>query len=484
MYERNDKSWLKHVDFFIVDLIAIVAAYLFAFMTRFPGEGLPFTQALYRDYLLVLAISEVFGSIITNNTSGILKRETLAEFVKVITLDAVLISVSSLILFGTHAAIEYSRLLTLYTGIYFVIVDFILRLIWKHIVIKYKLFTRRRIPRSMIIVSDLASAQRIIDNVKGYELSSIEIKGLVLTNSDKKEVAGVPVVSTFEDAADYVCREWVDEIMVSENVRGEKYAEFLDACTQMGVTLHAVLPIKTTGNNAQFVEKLGNQTVITTAFSNIESWQAFIKRTGDILGGLIGCLFTLLIGIFVGPAIYFASPGPIIFKQKRIGKNGKPFYLYKFRSMYLDAEERKKELMKDNVVSDGMMFKMDFDPRIIGNKILPDGTKKTGIGDFIRKTSLDEFPQFWNVLKGDMSLVGTRPPTEDEWAKYKYHHKSRMATKPGITGVWQTSGRNEVTDFEEVIQMDTEYITNFSIALDIKLLFKTIWVVLARKGVK
>lgn len=484
MYERNDKSWLKHIDFFILDLIAIVAAYLFAFMTRFPGEGLPFTQALYRDYLLVLAISEVFGSIITNNTSGILKRETLAEFVKVITLDAVLISVSSLILFGTHAAIEYSRLLTLYTGIYFVIVDLILRLIWKHIVIKYKLFTRRRIPRSMIIVSDLASAQRIIDNVKGYELSSIEIKGLVLTNSDKKEVAGVPVVSTFEDAADYVCREWVDEIMVSENVRGEKYAQFLDACTQMGVTLHAVLPIKTTGNNAQFVEKLGNQTVITTAFSNIESWQAFIKRTGDIVGGLIGCLFTLLIGIFVGPAIYFASPGPIIFKQKRIGKNGKPFYLYKFRSMYLDAEERKKELMKDNVVSDGMMFKMDFDPRIIGNKILPDGTKKTGIGDFIRKTSLDEFPQFWNVLKGDMSLVGTRPPTEDEWAKYKYHHKSRMATKPGITGVWQTSGRNEVTDFEEVIQMDTEYITNFSIALDIKLLFKTIWVVLARKGVK
>ncbi len=484
MYERNDKSWLKHIDFFIVDLIAIVAAYLFAFMTRFPGEGLPFTQALYRDYLLVLAISEVFGSIITNNTSGILKRETLAEFVKVITLDAVLISVSSLILFGTHAAIEYSRLLTLYTGIYFVIVDLILRLIWKHIVVKYKLFTRRRIPRSMIIVSDLASAQHLIDDVKGYELSSIEIKGLVLTNSDKKEVGGIPVVSSFEDAADYVCREWVDEIMVSENVRGEKYAQFLDACTQMGVTLHAVLPIKTTGNNAQFVEKLGNQTVITTAFSNIESWQAFIKRTGDILGGLIGCLFTLLIGIFVGPAIYFASPGPIIFKQKRIGKNGKPFYLYKFRSMYLDAEERKKELMKDNVVSDGMMFKMDFDPRIIGNKILPDGTKKTGIGDFIRKTSLDEFPQFWNVLKGDMSLVGTRPPTEDEWAKYKYHHKSRMATKPGITGVWQTSGRNEVTDFEEVIQMDTEYITNFSIALDIKLLFKTIWVVLARKGVK
>ena len=484
MYERNDKSWVKHIDFYILDLIAIMIAYIIAYTVRFPGSGLPFSRVLYRDYLVVLAISEVFASFFTNNTSGILKRGVFLETLKVLALDAVSIGTATLILYGAHSGIAYSRLLTLYTSIFFGVLDLLLRVIWKSIVIKYKLFTRRRVPRSMIVVSDLESASELIDSIRNYNLSSIEIKGLVLTDSDAKEVDGVSVVAPLSQAADYVCREWVDEIMVSENVHGEEYAKFLDACTQMGVTLHTVLPIKNTDNDSQFVEKLGEHTVITTAFSNMSSWQAFLKRFGDIVGGIVGCILALIIGIFVGPIIYANSPGPIIFKQKRIGKNGKPFYLYKFRSMYLDAEERKKEFMKDNIVSDGMMFKMDFDPRIIGNKMLPDGTRKTGIGDFIRKTSLDEFPQCWNVLKGDMSLVGTRPPTEDEWVKYKYHHKSRMATKPGITGIWQTSGRNEVTDFEEVIQMDTEYITNFSIRLDIKLLFKTVAVVLARKGVK
>ena len=127
----------------------------------------------------------------------------------------------------------------------------------------------------------------------------------------------------------------------------------------------------------------------------------------DIVGGLVGCILTGIICIFVGPAIYLASPGPIFFTQERVGKNGKKFKMYKFRRMYMDAEERKAELMKDNKLGDGKMFKLDFDPRVIGNKILPDGTHKTGIGDFIRRTSLDEFPQFFNVLKGDSGIIGT-----------------------------------------------------------------------------
>ena len=148
----------------------------------------------------------------------------------------------------------------------------------------------------------------------------------------------------------------------------------------------------------------------------------------------------------------------------------------------MDAEERKKELMNQNRVKDGMMFKLDFDPRIIGNEILPDGTKRTGIGEFIRKTSLDEFPQFFNVIEGDMSIVGTRPPTLDEWEKYKYHHRARLATKPGITGMWQVSGRSEITDFEEIVRFDTQYIMNWSPALDIKILFQTIGVLFTKKG--
>ena len=139
----------------------------------------------------------------------------------------------------------------------------------------------------------------------------------------------------------------------------------------------------------------------------------------------------------------------------------------------MDAEERKKELMAQNNIKDGMMFKMDNDPRII-----------KGIGNFIRDYSLDEFPQFWNVLKGDMSLVGTRPPTEDEWEKYDLHHRARLAIKPGITGMWQISGRSDITDFEEVVRLDTEYIKNWDLGLDIKILLKTVLVVIGKDGAK
>lgn len=138
--------------------------------------------------------------------------------------------------------------------------------------------------------------------------------------------------------------------------------------------------------------------------------------------------------------------------------------------------------MAQNKISDGLMFKMDFDPRIIGNKILPDGTKKTGIGEFIRKTSLDEFPQFINILLGDMSLVGTRPPTVDEWELYEPHHRARMSFRPGLTGMWQVSGRSNITDFEEVVKLDTQYISEWSLRLDVKILWKTVWSVLKSDG--
>lgn len=129
----------------------------------------------------------------------------------------------------------------------------------------------------------------------------------------------------------------------------------------------------------------------------------------------------------------------------------------------MDAEARKAELMKQNKMSDAKMFKLDFDPRVIGNKVLSDGTRKTGIGDFIRRTSLDEFPQFFNVLKGDMSIVGTRPPLIGEVSEYELHHRARLAIKPGITGMWQVSGRSDITDFEEVVKLDTKYINEWSI---------------------
>ena len=200
-----------------------------------------------------------------------------------------------------------------------------------------------------------------------------------------------------------------------------------------------------------------------------EPTELILKRIMDLAGGLIGVLMTIVIGIVVVPAIYIESPGPVIFKQVRIGRNGRRFKIFKFRSMYADAEARKKELLEKNEMN-GLMFKIKEDPRI------------TRVGKFIRKTSIDELPQFFNVLKGDMSLVGTRPPTEEEFLQYEERHKRRLSLKPGITGMWQVKGRNNVVDFEEVVRLDLEYIDNWSIWMDVKLLLQTIYVVLFQKG--
>ena len=206
--------------------------------------------------------------------------------------------------------------------------------------------------------------------------------------------------------------------------------------------------------------------------------QLFIKRCIDITGAIVGLVFTALFTVIIGPIIYFTDPGPIFFSQNRVGKNGRIFRIYKFRSMYKDAEARKAALMEKNKMQ-GLMFKMDNDPRILGSG--PDGTRH-GIGWFIRKTSIDEFPQFWNVLKGEMSLVGTRPPTVDEWEQYESHHRARMAVRPGLTGLWQTSGRSNIEDFEEVIKLDMQYINNWDIGMDIKLILKTVGIIFTGRG--
>ena len=256
--------------------------------------------------------------------------------------------------------------------------------------------------------------------------------------------------------------------------------ELLGKLAEMGVTTHLKIGIENERSTMQTIERVAGITVLTESIRIASPGQVLLKRLMDIAGGLIGLIITGLLTVIVGPFIYFADPGPIFFRQKRVGKNGRIFKIWKFRSMYQDAEARKKELMDKNEM-DGLMFKMEADPRIIGSG--PDGTRH-GIGWFIRKTSIDEFPQFLNVLMGDMSLVGTRPPTLDEWRNYDPHHRARMAIKPGLTGLWQVSGRSNITDFEEVIRLDLEYINTWSVLGDIGIILKTVKVLFTGDGAK
>jgi anti-anti-sigma factor len=195
------------------------------------------------------------------------------------------------------------------------------------------------------------------------------------------------------------------------------------------------------------------------------SVQSGVKRILDVVGAIVGLGIVSFAIVPIAIAIKLNSPGPIFFGQTRLGWMGKQFTIWKFRSMYLDAEARKKELMALNKQTDEKTFKMDNDPRI------------TPVGKFLRKTSLDELPQFWNVLIGEMSLVGTRPPTPNEVDIYEVPEWQRLDVKPGMTGEWQVNGRSSIKNFEDIIKLDLRYQQNWSLLYDLKLIIKTILVV-------
>jgi len=191
-----------------------------------------------------------------------------------------------------------------------------------------------------------------------------------------------------------------------------------------------------------------------------------VKRAVDICGSLVGLSIVSAVFLPIAVAIQLDNPGPVLFRQMRYGYRGRPFYIWKFRSMVPNADTR-KHLVKNE--ANGLIFKNEDDPRI------------TRVGRFLRRTSLDELPQFFNVLKGDMSIVGTRPPVLNEVAKYRPHHWQRLAVKPGITGKWQTSGRSSIKDFEQIVEMDLDYQKQWSLWCDIKIIFKTFAVVFGSK---
>ncbi len=191
------------------------------------------------------------------------------------------------------------------------------------------------------------------------------------------------------------------------------------------------------------------------------------KRIIDIIGAVVGLVITAFVTIVVLIATMFSDRGSIFYRQKRCGLNGDTFYIWKFRSMVVGADKL-KHLVKNE--AKGHIFKCTDDPRI------------TPIGRILRRTSLDELPQFWNVLRGEMSLVGTRPPTLDEVTNYQPHHWQRLQVKPGITGEWQANGRSTIKDFEQIVKMDIDYQYKWSPIYDLILIFKTIWVVFTKNG--
>ncbi|MBQ3051481.1 MAG: sugar transferase [Clostridia bacterium] len=478
MYKKSVFSWLKHWDFMLLDFLAMQLSLMTAYAI-FKGS-LVYTSDVYRIVALSLFVSQFLVVFFLQTFKNILKRGYYLEFVAAFKHIIGVVLVDLAMLFFLHYSGLFSRKIYItMVGIYFVL-SYLARIGHKAFLYKTNKVTEGN--RSVVIISTSAMVDSIVENFSLPQFHNFKIVGVHIVDevAPFKSFGDIPVLGADDDILDFICHGWVDEVFIRVPEEMSVPKLLTDELITMGITVHNCITTPDEFGTA-YVERFGNYTVLTNSVKMVTYQQMFYKRVLDILGGIVGCIITLIIAIFIGPIIFLKSPGPIFFKQTRIGRNGKKFKMFKFRSMYMDAEERKKEYMAQNKM-DGLMFKMDDDPRIIGSEKKGKDGKPKGIGNFIRNTSLDEFPQFFNVLKGDMSLVGTRPPTVDEWEQYDLKHRVRMSIKPGITGLWQISGRSKITDFDEVVRLDSEYIRNWDLGSDIKIILKTIVVVLKRDG--
>ena len=483
MYKKNSNSLIKHLDFIVLDLFLLFVSFWLAYVVRHKDFNM-FNNYIYMSYTFIIILLAVVASVMLRTYKNILFRGYGQEFRKVLSfVTFVFVGVLFLSFMQKETSVLSRTTVLLF---YF----FSMALVYAGHVIR-KNYLKRHLSktdkREVLLVSDAKTANKVIYQFKDRAVIDFSIKGLVIFDDDgsnhnkEKTIQDIPIVATDgESTFEYIQQNVVDEIIFAGLGDNEEVKTLIEECEMIGLTVHIVLDQIDSLIGESAVEKMAGVPVVSSTIRMVSSSDMLLKRIIDICGSVVGLLITGIAFVFVAPAIFISDPGPIFFSQDRIGMNGRRFKIYKFRSMYMDAEKRKAELMSKNEMQ-GLMFKMENDPRIIGSG--KDG-KKHGCGWFIRTFSVDELPQFWNVFKGDMSLVGTRPPTVDEWEQYDIYHKIRMRIKPGLTGLWQVSGRSNITDFEEVVRLDSEYIRSWSMMGDVRILLQTVKVVLGKEGSK
>lgn len=464
--KKND--WVKHADFLILDLICLILSFAAAYFLRHKNFDF-ISISIYRDMFFVIIVFDLIVFFLYDPFRYVVRRGRFSELKITFYFDLISFIAAVIYLVAIKAAGDYSRLTLVYTYLIYFVSSYLVRIYWKRRIRIKSYNAINNGDKSLLIICKKEDIEYTINGIKESNYDFYYISAICVTD-DNEYKNNDRTILRLDNVLEYVSTNWVDDIFVATDFNSIP-EEIINGFVSTGIPIHVKLDaIAIFGNRPQVIDKLGSFNTITSVKNHYNGTEMLIKRLIDIIGGLVGCLITLILIVVIGPIIYFKSPGNIFYVSQRVGKNGKLFKFYKFRSMRLDADELKESLQEQNISQDGMMFKIEDDPRII-----------PGIGNFIRKTSLDEFPQFFNVLKGDMSLVGTRPPTLDEWNKYSPYYRSRMSIKPGITGLWQVSGRSNITDFDEVVKLDNDYINNWSLGLDFKILLKTIELLFNRK---
>ena len=452
MYRKDSEGWLKHGDFIVLDMLCLQLAFILAYAFRGYGFNV-YGDILYRNMAIFLGFADLVVIFTSGTMKSVLKRGHYKEFVTTLKNAVAVGALAIAYLFIIQEGQSFSRMILITTIVIYLILTYAIREIWKNSLHKKM---ENGGDKKLLIITSKAVAENVVHSMQENNYARYSLAGVVVIDEEctGEKICGVPVVAGESDVPMYVCQEWIDEVLIviSENL---PYPDgLIDKLTETGVTVHLNLAkITNQTGKRQFVEKVGSYTVLTTSLNYASFGQLFLKRLMDICGGLVGCIFTGIITIFVGPAIYLASPGPIFFSQERVGKNGKKFKMYKFRSMAMQtaAEEKKGWTVRN-------------DPRV------------TGIGKVLRRTSIDELPQLFNILKGDMSLVGPRPERPQFVEKFKEEIPRYMVkhqVRPGLTGWAQVNGLRGDSSIKKRIEYDIYYIENWTIGFDIKIILMT-----------
>ena len=469
MYKRQKKSWVKHLDFLILDIVCLEIAFYSSCLIRLGNmRRFPMLMDYYNRLAGVLLLVDICIVFFFEAYTGILRRNKVQELKAVIIHCSIVFVSITVYMWATKQSEIYSRqVIFVFWGIA-IVIEYFARCLWK-IYIRQRMIRGKKFSQ-LLVVTEKRYAEECVSDFQHNRYKEFEVTGVVIVDENMigTSICGVPVVASADGFLEYVRVNVVDEVFINGNTR-ESSEALANELLELGLTVHFNLVRESRLMPNKMVEHCGKYLVLTTSMKIATTRQVFIKRCMDIAGSLIGLLLTGIAFLIFAPLIKIQSPGPVFYSQTRIGKNGRRFKFYKFRTMVMGADQMKQELMEQNEM-EGLMFKMENDPRIFG------------VGRFMRKFSIDELPQFWNVLKGDMSLVGTRPPTEDEFEQYELHHKARLGIRPGLTGMWQVSGRSDIKDFEEIVALDTQYISEWSLGMDIRIIFRTVLVVLTGKG--
>ena len=484
------------VGLFFSNLFSIIISFLIAYLSRFGWDPSDVAFRHLKDSTVFLYLLLSFLIVFTfYRYNPITAKRGILRHIKAAFLTNIFMAIIfSTLVYTTHISDSIPRL---FFGTFFSI-NFSISFSCLFLIHLIKRQYLEHHTKKTIIITDNSSLEKAVYDIQKLNSEDCEIIGITslsgkqadrfykvkILSSNLKTQSSKDTDSSSKNPAlesiklkelslstlEYVKRHQVDLVIFSVNhlVR-RKIEHLIEAFSEMGIDSLITIDSFAIETLETKLEDFGTTNVIRLSPRLFTDGELLLKRLMDIAGALVGCFICLIFGLIVAPLIFLEDPGPIIFKQKRVGRNGKFFYIYKFRSMYQDAEA-KLQTLKDQNEMQGFMFKMKNDPRI------------TKVGKFLRKTSIDELPQFFNVLEGSMSLIGTRPPTVDEYNQYSAHHKRRISIKPGITGLWQVSGRSEITDFEEIVRLDCFYIDHWSITGDIKILLKTFAAVFTGKG--